>query len=353
MKKIIGLLLAVMLLVLFVSCAVAESQGTVMYVKTANGKALNVRSSMSTADDSNIIGALKYGSKVITYGNKDGWTMIDYNKTTGYIMTKYLVKEKPAAYDGGSGSSTSKKAGSFNTKEATNISQLNSLASTAKFVDPYTVTGRPSHSIPLGLPQNDDAAAPISVPAACVSYCAYEFDPVAEDLDGSWKKVFYNAGNRRKYVITYNDQGKISRALTIPDSLAFYRIDPEKKIIQKYSVSNAEELLGGIDDIFEQKSERGVVGSEIEATDGRWCYRREHVTTSTDKRGVTREIKTYEYFDLETGILIRQVGGNKNFLRGIRIGLFYPELFELPEGYTMKTIDLTKAMGALRRNNNR
>ena len=219
-------------------------------------------------------------------------------------------------------------------------------------VNPYTLTGRPSHSIPLGLPQNDDAAAPTSLPADCVSYCAYEFDPVAEDLDGSWKKVFYNASNRRKYVITYNDQGKVSRALTIPDSLAFYRIDPEKKIIQKYSVSNAEELLGGIDDIFEQKSGRGVVGSEIEATDGRWCYRREHVTTSTDKRDVTMEIKTYDYFDLETGILIREVGGNKNFLRGIRIGLFYPELFELPEGYTMKTIDLTKAMGALRRNNN-
>ncbi len=186
-----------------------------------------------------------------------------------------------------------------------------------------------------------------------VSYCAYEFDPVAEDLDGSWKKVFYNANNRRKYVITYNDKGKVSRALTIPDSLAFYRIDPEKKIIQKYSVSNAEELLGGIDDMFDQKSERGVVGSEIEATDGRWCYRRELITTSTDRQGVTREIKTYEYVDLETGILIREVGGNKNFLRGIRIGLFYPELFELPEGYTMKTIDLTKAMGALRNNNNR
>lgn len=220
-------------------------------------------------------------------------------------------------------------------------------------VNPYTLTGRPSHSIPLGLPQNDDAAAPTSLPADCVSYCAYEFDPVAEDLDGSWKKVFYNANNRRKYVITYNDKGKISRALTIPDSLAFYRIDPEKKVIQKYSVSNAEELLGGMDDMFDQKTERGVVGSEIEATDGRWCYRREHVTTSTDKQGVTREIKTYDYFDLETGILIRKVGGNKNFLRGIRIGLFYPELFELPEGYTMKTIDLTKAMGALRKSNNR
>lgn len=220
-------------------------------------------------------------------------------------------------------------------------------------VDPYTVTDRPLHSIPLGLPQNDDAPAPTNLPADCVSYCAYEFDPVAEDLDGSWKKVFYNASNRRKYVITYNDKGNVSRALTIPDSLAFYKIDPEKKIIQKYSVSNAKELLGGIDDMFDQQSERRVSGSEIEATDGRWCYRRELITTSTDKQGVTREIKTYEYVDLETGILIRKVGGNKNFLRGIRIGLFYPELFELPEGYTMKTIDLTRAMGALRNNNKR
>ena len=220
-------------------------------------------------------------------------------------------------------------------------------------VNPYTVTDRPLHSIPLGLPQNDDAPAPTNLPADCVSYCAYEFDPVAEDLDGSWKKVFYNASNRRKYVITYNDKGKASRALTIPDSLAFYKIDSEKKIIQKYSVSNAKELLGGIDDMFDQQSERRVSGSEIEATDGRWCYRRELITTSTDKQGATREIKTYEYVDLETGILIRKVGGNKNFLRGIRIGLFYPELFELPEGYTMKTIDLTRAMGALRNNNKR
>ncbi|MBR0084131.1 MAG: hypothetical protein IJP93_08605, partial [Bacteroidales bacterium] len=45
-------------------------------------------------------------------------------------------------------------------------------------VDPYTVTGRPLHSIPIGLPQNDDAPAPTSLPADCVSYCAYEFDPV-------------------------------------------------------------------------------------------------------------------------------------------------------------------------------
>lgn len=219
-------------------------------------------------------------------------------------------------------------------------------------IDPYASTERPSHSIPLGLPQNDDGDAPTGLPPACVSYCAYEFDPTAEDLDGSWKKVFYNAANRRKYVITYNDKGNISRALTIPDSLAFYRIDPEKKIIQKYSVSNAEELLGGMDELFDQTTERKATGTSIEATDGRWCYRTEHVTTSTDKQGVTREIKTYAYYDLETGILIRKAGGSKNFLRGIQTGLFYPELFELPEGYRMITIDLSRVIGTLKRRSN-
>ena len=145
MKKIVGLLLAAVLLVLVVSGAVAESQGTTMYVKTQNGKGLNVRSSMSTEDDSNIIGSLSYGSKVITYGGNGTWTMIDFGNTTGFIMSKYLVKEKPAPYDGSTDSgSKTKKAGSFNTKEATNVSQLNSLASSAKFVTPYTVTVHPT-----------------------------------------------------------------------------------------------------------------------------------------------------------------------------------------------------------------
>ena len=143
MKKFISVLIAAVLLVVAVSVAVSESQGTTMYVKTPNGKALNVRSSMSTADDSNVIGALRYGSKVITYGGNNGWLMIDFGKQTGFIMAKYLVKEKPAPYDG-SGSSGAKKAGSFNVKEATNVSQLNSLAASAKFVTPYTVTVHPT-----------------------------------------------------------------------------------------------------------------------------------------------------------------------------------------------------------------
>ena len=77
MKKVISLLLAMMLLMLLVPAALSESQGTDMYVCTGNGKPLKVRSSMSTEDDSNVLGTLKYGTKVITYGHQNGWAIIN------------------------------------------------------------------------------------------------------------------------------------------------------------------------------------------------------------------------------------------------------------------------------------
>lgn len=78
MKKVISLMLSMTLLVLLASAALSESQGTDMYVYTKNGKALKVRSSMSTKDDTNVIGSLAYGKKVIIYGVMDGWAMIDF-----------------------------------------------------------------------------------------------------------------------------------------------------------------------------------------------------------------------------------------------------------------------------------
>ena len=148
MKKVIGLLLVMVLLVLSVPVSLSESQGTEMYVCTGNGKPLNVRSSMSTEDDSNIIGSLKYGTKVIIYGHRDGWALIDYGNTAGYIMYRYLVKEKPAPYspsDKSSGSAAQKST-SFSTKDASTVAQLNTLIASAKFVTPYTVTVRPARA---------------------------------------------------------------------------------------------------------------------------------------------------------------------------------------------------------------
>ena len=143
MKKILGLMLSVMLLVLLASAALSESQGTDYYVYTKNGKGLNVRSSMSTADNSNIIGSLDYGTKVVIYGVKDGWAMIDYGNTTGYIMYRFLVKTKPAPYKT---SDSAEQNTNDTTKDASTVTQLNALIASAKFVEPYTVTVRPTRA---------------------------------------------------------------------------------------------------------------------------------------------------------------------------------------------------------------
>ncbi len=145
MKKVIGLMLAVMLLALLACSALAEeSQGTDMYVYTPNGKVLKVRSSMSTADDSNVIGTLSYGTRVIIYGHRDGWAMIDYANTTGYIMYRFLVKDKPAPYNP---SVTSEpKTNEFSSKDASTVAQMNTLLNSARTVVPYTVTVRPTRA---------------------------------------------------------------------------------------------------------------------------------------------------------------------------------------------------------------
>ena len=140
MKKVISLMLSMMLLVLLASTAMSESQGTEYYVYTKNGKGLYVRSSMSTTED-NIIGSLAYGTKVIIYGVKDGWAMIDYKNTTGYIMFRFLVKTKPAPYT--ASDTTEQTSNDASTKDASTVAQLNALIASAKFVEPYTVTVRP------------------------------------------------------------------------------------------------------------------------------------------------------------------------------------------------------------------
>ncbi len=144
MKKLLGLMLAVMMLTAMTAAAMAESQGTKMYVYTQNGKGLNVRSSTSLTED-NVVDSLPYGAEVFAYGSpKSGWTYIEYKGSKGmcYVLSRYLVKNKPAPYQPSSGSEqpASKE---FDTRAAVTVEQMNTLLASAKAVTPYTVTVRP------------------------------------------------------------------------------------------------------------------------------------------------------------------------------------------------------------------
>ena len=142
MKKIIGLILTVMILATAASAALAESQGTEMYVYTENGKGLTVRSTMNTTDN-NFVDSLPYGSKVFAYGSpKPGWTYIEFGGKSGYVMSRFLVKSKPAPHDAGPATNS----GSFDTKAAVSVEQINTLVASAKAVTPYSVTVRPTRS---------------------------------------------------------------------------------------------------------------------------------------------------------------------------------------------------------------
>lgn len=210
-------------------------------------------------------------------------------------------------------------------------------------IDPYKSNARPSHSIPLGLPKNDDQPMPTGTPPKALSYCAYKFLPVEESMNGSWAIVYYNAANGRQMTITHRGDGTVGRALQIPDSSAFYMIDDEKKTIRKFSPKEmGDKFVSGLDELAETKTVRSSQGEKIVSNDGRWCLRKALNATSTDKTGKTEELVTYQYYDMETGILLREDGSNQSFLRGIQLGLFYPELFDLPKGYKMQ--DMTKSM---------
>jgi len=92
MKKLVALLTAVALL-LTVTASFAAAEGTgfglgTMYVYTANGKTLNVRSSPDTGD--NIIGQLAYGAAVDVVGFNGNWARITYSGGTAWVQSRFL-----------------------------------------------------------------------------------------------------------------------------------------------------------------------------------------------------------------------------------------------------------------------
>ena len=152
-KRIVLLMTAILMAVLMIiPVSVAEDDtpsdsAGYYYVYTENGKGLNVRATPG----GDIVGSLKYGTRIYCYyrDGGNGWALIDYTYNMPgfgkgtyacFISSRYLRKSKPPA-NPGSESSSSSSSGSSDT--ATEISRE---FRSAKKVDPFTVTVRPSRA---------------------------------------------------------------------------------------------------------------------------------------------------------------------------------------------------------------
>ena len=93
-KKIITLALIVMsVFTLLIPVSMADTAKT-MYVNTANGGPLNVRSAPDDTQN-NLIGQYRYGDAVTVIGGPDGgWYTVRFKNRTGYVMAKFLTANR-------------------------------------------------------------------------------------------------------------------------------------------------------------------------------------------------------------------------------------------------------------------
>ena len=131
--------LTLMLAVFVPAAALAGEEGPnahagYYYVKTGNGKGLNVRDN----PNGKVVGSLKYGTRVYVDAFSDSeWALITYRYDNGhgkndyaaYVSTRFLVRSNPGKFQGSSSSSAA-----------------NTVKRTEKAVSPYTIVSRPSRA---------------------------------------------------------------------------------------------------------------------------------------------------------------------------------------------------------------
>ena len=141
-KRFVSMMLVVLTLMLAVfvpAAALAGEEGPnahagYYYVKTGNGKGLNVRDN----PNGKVVGSLKYGTRVYVDAFSDSeWALITYRYDNGhgkndyaaYVSTRFLVRSNPGKFQGSSSSSAA-----------------NTVKRTEKAVSPYTIVSRPSRA---------------------------------------------------------------------------------------------------------------------------------------------------------------------------------------------------------------
>lgn len=151
-QRVFSVMLALALLLLaLMPAALAEDEeipasAGYYYVYTADGKTLNVRDTPG----GEVVGHLKYGTRIFCYYNDGGWALIDYEyDKPGYgkgiyacfVSSRYLRTTKPEAL------STSSSSGSKTSSSGKDtLSDLNREFASATRVTPFSVTVRPSRA---------------------------------------------------------------------------------------------------------------------------------------------------------------------------------------------------------------
>ena len=140
MKRFVSMTLVVLTLMLavFVPIAMAGEEGPnahagYYYVKTGNGKGLNVRDN----PNGKVVGSLKYGTRVyVDAFSSSEWALITYRYDNGhgkgdyaaYVSTRFLVRNNPGKFQG----SSSARSGATLTEK--------------QVASPYTIVSRPVRS---------------------------------------------------------------------------------------------------------------------------------------------------------------------------------------------------------------
>ena len=144
MAALVMVLLMVFTTALAVDDTPSDSAGY-YYVYTENGKGLNVRATPG----GEVVGSLKYGTKIYCYyrDGGNGWAMIDYTYNMPgvgkgtyacFISSRYLRSSKPPAKPDGAPPTPAAQTD----PEA----ELNAEFRSARKVDPFVVTVRPSRA---------------------------------------------------------------------------------------------------------------------------------------------------------------------------------------------------------------
>lgn len=100
MKKFLSVLLLVVLVIGLLVPALGFAKEKYMWIKTGNGKPVNVRT--GPGKNNEVMGQIAYGKQVIVHQKANGWALVepvDWSLSNpGYVSTSFLVNSDPGKY---------------------------------------------------------------------------------------------------------------------------------------------------------------------------------------------------------------------------------------------------------------